>query len=249
MFIVAIVEMKGQADEVARALASELATTPYELKLAFNAGLPAVILVTADEVLAQAAAQAIRRQGHGAVVCDRQHVVASSDMTTLRKFHFEPSALVPEEGSPLRLEYQEVTALLRATHRTSSETTEQVKERKLRPVMAVMTGGLVLSKTTERTVTSNAAHNEQVLYLFSRAQRPWLLRERSAQYFGLGALLSASSFENFGTTIQQLRQRCSNAIYDERLKTSRPMRGVADGVAASDIYAHLLAQYLSKARA
>jgi len=245
MFIVAIVEMKGQADEVARALASELATTPYELKLAFNAGLPAVIQVTADEAQAQTTAQAIRRHGHWSIVCDRQQVVASSDMTTLRNFHFEPSALVPEEGSSLRLEYQEVTALLRANHRTASETTEQVKERKLRPVMAVMTGGLVLSKTTERTVTSNTTRNEQVLYLFSRTQPPWLLRERSAQYLGLGAQLSASSFENFGTTIQQLRQRCTSGAYDERLKTSRPIRGVGDGVAASDIYAHLLAQYLS----
>ena len=170
----------------------------------------------------------------------------SSAMTQLRNFRLQPDAIVPEEGSVLRLEYSEVTALLRAIHRTTSETTEQVKERQLRPAMAIMTGGLVMSKTTKRTVTSSTARNEQALYLFSQSQPPWLLCERTAMYTGLGARLSASSFENFGTTIQILRERCPKAAYDERLKTSRPLRGVADGVEATDIYAHLLAEYLVK---
>jgi len=245
MFIVAVAELKVEIQDAIRPLAGDLATTPYELKLAFNAGFPAVVLVTADETQARAAQKVIAGRGHRPILCDRRDVTPSSEMTQLRAFRLLPDALIPDEGSPRRLDFGDISVLLRATHRTTSERTEQVKERKIRPVMAVMTGGLVLSKTTQRTVTSSTAHNEQVLYLFSRSHAPWLLRERNASYSGLGSRLSASSFENFGTTIQLLREGCPSAAYDERLKTSRPMRGVADGIDATDIYAHMLAMCLA----
>jgi hypothetical protein len=245
MYIVAIGEIKGTPDDLIRPLAADLETTPYELRLVLNAGLPAVVLVTVDEAPARAAAAAILRHGHRPILCDRRNIVSSTQMTLLRDFKFRNDDLLAQEGSDRRLCYGDIAVLLRATHRTSSETTEQVKERKLRPVMAIATGGLVLSKTTTRTVTTSTANSEQVLYIFPRdATKPWLLKERSAQYGGLGEQRSVTSFENFNTTIRELRKRCPGAAYDERLKTSRPVRGVAEGTEATDIYAHLLATYL-----
>ena len=246
MYLVAIGELKGEVDAAIRPLASDLDMTPYELRLAVNAGFPAVVLVTVDESLARTAAATIARHGHMPIFCDRRAIAASAQMTLLRDFRFKSDALLAQQVSDERLAYADISVLLRATHRTSSETTQQVKERKLRPVMAIASGGLVLSKTTTRTVTSSTAHNEQVLYIFSHdSGPPWLLKERSAQYGGLGDRLSATSFENFGTTIQMLRKLCPRAVYDERLKTSRPLRGVADGVEATDIYAHMLAMLLA----
>ncbi len=246
MYIVAIGDMKGELDSAIRPLASDLDITPYELRLAINAGFPAVVLVTVDESLARSAAATIARHGHFSICCDRRTIATSEQMTRLRDFRFKSDALLAQEVSDVRLAYDDISVLLRATHRTTSESTEQVKERKLRPVMAIASGGLVLSKTTTRTVTSSTAHNEQVLYIFRRSSgTPWLLKERSAQYGGLGERLSATSFENFSTTIRLLRERCPRAAYDERLKTSRPLRGVADGVEATDIYAHLLAVLLA----
>ena len=247
MYLVAIGEIQGAIEEAIRPLAGDLGTTAYELKLAMNAGFPAVVLVTVDEALARAAAASIARHGHAAIFCDRRDIVTNEQMTQLRDFRFTSDGLLPHASSDKRVLYDNIAVLLRATHRTSSQTSEQVKERKLRPVMAIATGGLVLSKTTTRTVTSSTAHSEQVLYIFDRgATKPLILKERSAQYGGLGEYLSATSFENFGTTIQKLRERCPGVVYDERLKASRPLRGVADGIEATDIYAHLLATFLLK---
>lgn len=245
MFIVAIAEIKGETEHAIRPLSEALGTTPYELKLLFNAGFPAVVCVTADESQALAAKQIIAEKGHYPVLCARSKVVPSAEICELRDFRFEPEGLVPEHGSNRQLAYEEISVLLRAIHRTTSETKEQIKERQFRPVAAVLSGGLVMTKTTKRTVTSSTARNEQVLYIFSRSQPPFLLRERSAIYTDLGTKRSPTSFENFNTTIELLRSRCPSAKYDERLKTSRPIRGVADGVESTDIYAHILAEYLS----
>ena len=246
MYLVAIGELQGTIDDAIRPLAGELGITPYELRLLFNAGLPAVVLTTVDEILARAAVAAIARHGHSPLFCDRRDVVPSEHMTLLRDFQFTKSGIVPQRGSSDQLPFDDIAALLRATHRTTSETTEDVKERKLRPVMAVATGGLVLSKTTTRTVTTKTARNEAVVYLFRRsASPPWLLKERSASYVGLGEHLRPTSFENMAKTIQLFREYAPGAAYDERLMSSRPMRGVADGIEATDLFAYLLAMHLT----
>lgn len=246
MFIVAIAELKGDIDAALRPLSEALGTTAYELKLSLNAGLPAVVRVTADERQAAAANRAIADQGHFAVVCDKNEVIPSEAMNELRDFVLEPAGLLAQRGSKDCLPYADVHVLLRATHRTTRESSEQIKERQFRPVAAALSGGLVLTKTTKRTVTSMTANNEQVLYVFSRSRPPLILRERSAIYTGLGARRGPTSFENFNNTTELLRNRCPSAIYDERLRTSRPIRGLADGIEATDIYAHILSEYLPR---
>ncbi len=245
MQIVAIGELHGTIDDI-RPLASDLGTTPYELRLTLNAGFPAVVLVTADATLAKAAVAAIAEHGHAPIACSRGDVVPSSNMTLLRGFRFTAGGLVAHLGSDEELPYGDIAVMLRAMHRSTTETTETVKERKLRPVMAIASGGLIMSKTTTRTVTSSTAQNEQVLYIFRRSgAAPWLLKERSAQYVGLGEELKPTSLENFSNTIQRLRKLAPNVSYDERLKNSRPLRGVADGIEATDIFAHLLAKHFA----
>lgn len=247
MHIVAIGELRGTVDDAIRPLASDLGTTPYELRLTLNAGFPAVVLVTVDEALSTAAVAAIAKHGHVPVFCVRGDVVPSSRMTLLRGFKFTSGGLVAHTGSDEELPYEDIAVMLRAMHRSTTETTETVKERKLRPVMAIASGGLVMSKTTTRTVTSSTAQNEQVLYIFRRSGAPpWLLRERSAQYVGLGTELKPTSLENFNNTIHRLQKLAPHASYDERLKSSRPLRGVADGIEATDIFAHLLAKHLAQ---
>jgi hypothetical protein len=247
MHLVAIGELRGPIEAAIGPLAAELGTTPYELRLVLNAGFPAVVLATAEETFARAALAAISRYGHVPVACNRHDVVPSARMTSLRDFRLAEDGLVPRAGSSDRLGYNDIAVLLRATHRTTAESVEQVKERKLRPVMAIATGGLVMSKTTTREVVTRTEDREQVLYVFRRSgASPWLLRERSAHYGGLGAALRPTSRENFSSTVTRLRESAPGAAYDERLVNSRPIRGVATGVEATDILAHLLARHLAR---
>jgi hypothetical protein len=241
MHVVAITELAAPAPALAE-LALELGTTLYELKLTLSAGLPAVVVATVDASLAARAALALGRGQHRAVSCDSESVVPSSAMTALRDFRLEPAAVCPTGAGSERLPYADILALLRATHRGSETSIREESERKLRPGMAIATGGLVLSKTTKRQVVTKTETRESVLYIFRRSGAPpWILRERGARYGGLGSELRPSSLENFSTTIGLLRQRAPAALYDERLVKSRSVRGVAEGMAASDLLAHLLA--------
>ena len=248
MFLVAIAELSGSLDTAVSELAADLNTTPYELRLLLNAGFPAVALATVHEHLARSAALAIERRRHAAVSLDRRSVTMSRDMTAPVSFTFTATGFTSDERGSEVLPFEDLGALLRATHREATETTEEIKERKLRPVMAVATGGLVMSKNTTREVVNRTETREQVLYLFRRSGAPpWLLRERGTRYGGLGKDLAPTSFANFQTTIKRLRGHAPTAVYDERLMNSRSIRGVAEGRDATDLLAHLLAAHLMKA--
>lgn len=245
MQLVAIARLSGTVDQAVAPLAAALGTTAYELRLLLNAGMPAVVLATVDPALAQSAFAAVKKCGHAVISCDRASIVPSSRMTALREFRFEAEGLrASASGGPL-LPYRDIGAILRATHRSATTTTEKVEERKLRPVMAMATGGLVMSKKTTREVTTRTEQREQVLYVFPKALAPaFILREREAHYGGLGPELRPTSLENFQTVIRKLRERAPHASYDERLMNGRPVRGVAEGIEATDILAHLTAMAL-----
>lgn len=247
MELVAIAELRGPADATIGPLAAGLETTAYELRLVLNAGFPAVVIATVDPARAKAAVEAIARCGHVPVSCDRANVVPSARMTELRAFQMDGAGLRPDTGSKARLRYDEIGALLRAVHRSTTETTEKVTERKFRPGMAALTGGLVMTKKVSREVTTRATNHEQVLYVFPRnGAAPWILRERGAHYGNLGPDMRPSSIENFQTFIRILRDRAPLAAYDDRLMNGRPIRGVADGADAVDLLAHLLAAHLCR---
>jgi hypothetical protein len=239
---VALMALAGPVDTVVGSLATDLGTTAYELRLTLGAGFPAVVLATTDEARAASVERTLRARGHRVVSCARREVVPSSAMTVLRDFELRPGGVAAVAGAFEVLPYDDLGALLRASHRAVTETTTEVKERKFRPGMALATGGLVLSKTTTKEVTSRTEEREQVLYLFRRSGAPpWLLRERSARYGGLGAELGRTSLENFATLTKKLRGLAPSAFYDERLMSARAVRGVAEGADAADLLAHLLA--------
>lgn len=249
--VVAITELAGSAAGTARELALELAATrlapalgatPYELRLALSAGFPAIVLMTPDPARAGAVREQILSQGHRVVTCARADVISSASMTALKDFRFDERDLAATGSGTDRLPFSDILALLRASHRTATETKTELKERKLRPGMAIATGGMVLTKTTTREVISRTEEREQVLYVWRKSNAaPWILRERSGRYAGLGGDVGRTTLENFATTIRRLRELLPAAFYDERLLTARTVRGIADGIDAADLLAHLVA--------
>jgi hypothetical protein len=239
MYVVAIAALSDPGADV-RQLAVDLGTTPYELKLVLNAGFPAVVVLTVDVSVAAGAVRAIERHGHRAVSADRRTFTASQAMRAVIGVRFDADELCGDaQGAGLR--YQDIFALLRASHRSQETSVREEKDRKFRPGMAIATGGLVHSKTTTQKVVTRTETREQVLYLFTRSgETPWILREHGARYAGLGAELSPTSLENFKTTLAGLRRRAPSALYDERLMAARAIRGIADGAAATDLLAHLI---------
>ncbi len=125
---------------------------------------------------------------------------------------------------PLR--YDDILALIRATHKTRTDTRAEVTQKKMSVGRALMTGGVMMTKSVKSEERSTSTDREQVLYIFrSSGETPWILRERATSYAALGAAAAPSSFQNFMTTIARLRASAPSAVFDERLTAP----GVATG--------------------
>lgn len=209
-------------------LAGWLGITPYDLRLRAAAGLPAPLLSTPDAAAAADLLARLRARGHGAVGCDFGASGAAAG--SVRELNFGPSALTgqDEQGRPFEVPYVEISGLLRALSVVAAENTVTTKEKKLDVGMAVMTGGLKMSKTVERTTRSASEQREQILYLFKHARPlPVIFRELSVRYQGLGAERKPTTIQNFLVLIQLLRQRAPHALYDERFLTQKRKIGLA----------------------
>lgn len=257
MYVVAVIELRSAPEEEAQALAGTLGGTAYEHRLHLVGGSPAVVLSTPEREVALRVLSGLRARGHDAFACDAAAVVSSDRMVALRKPRFELGAIANDEA---RVDAEDVLALLRATHRTDLEVREEVKTKRFSAGRAIMTGGLLLSKTAKREETTRAHEATQVLYLFRRSgQTPWILREHGTNFEGLGAEIGPTSAQNFLTSVQKMRRVAPRAVYDERLLMLRRSPGPpvklgslgsesvsASSIGAIDLAAHLLALSISK---
>ncbi|HMJ13251.1 MAG TPA: hypothetical protein VK524_17645 [Polyangiaceae bacterium] len=258
MFIVSIVELATAPEVEAQALAGSLGGTAYEHRLRLSAGSPANVLMTADRGLAAQTLAQVRARKHGAVLLDGGAVLPSERMISMRHFRLDSDSVALEGPPAARLPASDVLCLLRALHRTRTDTRAEVKTKSFSLGRTLATGGLMVSKSVKREEHSSSAESEPVLYVFrASGETPWILRERSTNYSALGSELGPSSMQNFLTTVRRLRALAPDAVYDERLLSLRVgsgpaaiRRGIAEETMTSstasaiDIAAHLLALWI-----
>lgn len=259
MFVVALLRLVTSVDTEAQALAADLGSTAYETRLVIAAGIPAVVLVTADEARAHEIAARIKARTNDAIVCDDSTVLRRSQMIPIRRFAFEVDALAVDVP-PARVErvpFDDVLCGLRATHKRQSESTKDVMVTKFSAGRAVVSGGLMMTKGRVEQVTRSSEERELVFYLFRRSgQTPLVLGDAGVQYAGLGPGLAPTQNENALRFIEHMKGLCPYATFDDRLLNARrvPERTVArskssetssaDGI---DLLAHLLACAIARA--
>jgi hypothetical protein len=258
MHVVAIMQLATPIEAEAVALAADLATTAYEERLKLAAGLPAIVLQSADAAPARSLATKLRGRGHGTLVADSGDVVASTEMIAVRRFAFEADALVLRDSGQ-RLPYEDIVALVRAVHRKRTETRTETKDTKFSFGRALATGGLLLTKTTTREEKTVAQDRDALLYIFRTSdETPWIVHERSADYSALGGTLAPSSAQNFLAVTARLRAAAPHAMYDERLTSpgsaptrllhmAKPGSTAASTASGVDLVAHLIAQWARRA--
>jgi len=262
MFVVAIVQLSHPIDEEAKSLAIDLGSTPYDARLLLATGLPAIVLMTTVKSAAVELLSKLRGRGVDALAFDSAAVVSNRTMFSPKSFRLESDAMAVETPEPQLLVFADVIAMLRATHETRTEATSQQKERSFSAGRALLSGGLVMTKTRETTVRSRSDTKQEVLYVYRGAgQAPWILRESGMRYDGLGEKRAATEHANFVTVVDMLRARAPKAIYDDRLVRRKIPDRIAQvavvGVssttqtetssdAAMDLLAHLTVMWLLK---
>ena len=232
-YVVAIVSLSTSVEDEARALAADLGTIAYEERQKLAPGLPAIVLSTTELELAEVFTAKLRGRKHRAHWCSSSDVVPASEMTRLRNFAFEPDALVAGDE---RLPWSDISVLIRATHRFHTEGTTTVKTTKLDLGRAVLTGGLMITKTKKQEVVTRSDNSEPVLYIFRASGEPaWILHEQRTNFAALGADLTPTAPRNFVLAIDRIRARATNARFDERLAARKTTPDELD------LLAHILA--------
>ena len=225
MIVVGICALAGSPEDDAPHFARDAGLALYEARLKLSQPAPIVALRTSDREAALRMLASLRARGHDAVACDADAVPPPIAVRDVRE--------LPSEG---------ILALIRAVRAIRTETTERFTERKLRPGMALATGGLVMSKKVTREEKRVAHDKEDLLYVFPRAGgAPWLVSERGTSYASLENVAKLQR-ENFLNVVSALRERAPLARYDERMLA---LRGI-DDPREIDLRAQLIAISLSR---
>jgi hypothetical protein len=122
----------------------------------------------------------------------------------------------------LEVPWGEARLLLRGVHRVEHTRTQIVQQRKLSLGRAVLTGGLMVTKTVKKSKHEVLVENEGFLQLYAPGRPPLDFRQADLNYAGLvpaGAALQPSVAANFVQLVAALRAACPRAVYDERLAT------------------------------
>lgn len=217
MKLVAIARAPARPDEAARALADAARLTLAEARMRLAPEPPALLArLGPDE--ADALVAALRKAGLAALSVDTT-CPTDGDRTLARSLsiHDNGVTFTPRFGSSMEVAWPDVLAILRGLRKSRTEVERTETTTKIAPGTAVLTGGLILTETSKKTVRSSVEANEQVILVYARGGRAAALAETQLDYSCLGADMKPSSTANMVELSRQLRERATRAFYDERL--------------------------------
>jgi hypothetical protein len=95
------------------------------------------------------------------------------------------------------------------------------QEKRFAPGRAVLSGGMVLRKKVDRVDKTVTQEQEQMIYMFCRSHPPYVWKELTLRYEGLGDQRQLTAAQNFATLSKRLRSLTPHAFHDQRLLTQR----------------------------
>lgn len=196
-------------------LAAAAGMAPAEARMRLAPEPPALLARLAPDA-AEALVKTLQGAGLAALAIDESEV---ADRVTARTVTFGTAQVTftPRAGAPLSMAWEDVAVILRGASslRTQSEHTE--KTTKVALGTALVTGGLKLTKTTEKSVRGSQEETSQVVFVFDRGGRGAVLPEIGLDFSCLGPAMQPSRTANMVTLARLVREQAPAAFYDERL--------------------------------
>jgi hypothetical protein len=221
MNVVAIHGIKNDTQETAVRLAALMGVTVYEAlaRLRAPGDGPKVVAVFAEHEKAAQLAGRLRSGGFNSAVLTAVEIEAESRHRIVKKFTLGERDLGLETagGGSLIIAYGDVELILRGTQIGHTTEIQTSKERSLSLGRAVITGGMMISKTKKTVREVNTQQREGFFSLYARGAPSLVFRETALFYETLGPALKLSGAANFLFLLNELRRRCPGARYDERL--------------------------------
>jgi hypothetical protein len=233
--LVAIVRTPMCPDEAARVVANATGLTLAEARMRL-APEPPALLARLEPDEASILVAALRKAGLATLAVDAR-CPTDKDRTVAHSFVLDPSGVTftPRVGSSMQVEWTEVLAILRGIRASRLEVERTEKSKRFSVGTAIVTGGLVMTRTSAKAVRSSEETSEQVILVYARDGRAVTLAEHELDFSCLGSRMQPSSTGNMVELARLLRERAQGAAYDERLLRlgRRPLPFLAGGQSRS----------------
>jgi hypothetical protein len=214
--------------ETALARCADMTVAEARTRLAGEA--PRIVAIYGDAAVADALAARLNAGGFLAGVLPAARIEDDDDRDLVLSVSFGADALAAtlRNGATRELPYRAINLGLYGIRAAVSTTTQETGGgREFSAGRALLTGGLMLTKSVKKTTTTVTTDASQgFLFVYVPGQPTLALYERRTNYAALGALRQASSMANFNTVVRELQQRAGGARFDGRL-----MRPAGLGVA------------------
>ncbi|HTR44838.1 MAG TPA: hypothetical protein VMH06_03930 [Thermodesulfovibrionales bacterium] len=221
MHIVAIHDLTKDKEVMAGTLAAALSVTMYEAlaRLRAPGNGPVTVGVFAGKEQAEERAERLRTAGFKTALLTGDEIEAERHARAARRFSLSDRELcvTTDHGDSFGIPFQKISLILRGTMIVREVSTETVKKRSVSPSRAVLSGGLLLTKTTEAVREVTRDERQGFVNLYATDGSILTFREKSLLYDSLGPALKASQTANFSYLVSELRARCPQAPFDDRL--------------------------------
>lgn len=221
MHVVAIHRINKDKETLAGALAKVLKVTIYEAltRLRAPGNGPLIVAVLAEKERAEQLVQQLHSAGFKAVGLTAGEIDTTACAWIVRRFRLGERELhvETEKGDNLDISFQDINLVLRGIRISGSITTKTVKERSVDLGRAVLSGGMMMTKTTKTTQDVTTEARERFVNLYAGDAPAIVFRENALDYNSLGSARKPSRSENFTYLVAELRRCCPNAQYNERL--------------------------------
>lgn len=250
MFIVAIDMPPGQPDSLAKPFAEATGKTNYEA-LARLRGIGACPLVVATfdkEDPARGLSERLRASGFQCIVLSEVEQNREASAMSVQRITFNPDGMTlgPTAKEAIEIPYAGVRAIVRGTSSVMHTAIEISKEKKFSAGKAILTSGLSFTSTTERKIETASEVREGIITLYIENHPPMLLRESGLDYNYLGGLKQATRMANFSKVAGELRARCTQALYDERLLNRQTQAQVLGPMLSPHKHLHIATAIIRK---
>lgn len=223
MHIVAIHSLNGDREILARVLAAAMGATVYEAlaRLRVPGSGPLALAVFAEEGRAAELAEKLRTAGFNTAVLTAGEIEIEGRASIVRRFSLgeHDFGVTMDSGESTSIPFQNIDLILRGTTIIRDVATETVKSRSVSPGRAVLSGGMMITKTNTNVREVVTEERQGFVILYASDGSTLVLRENTLVYDSLGSALRPSRMLNFAYLIAELRRRCPDALYDERLLT------------------------------
>jgi hypothetical protein len=221
MYIVAIDDLGDDREAIARALSEALGTIYYDalVRVSVPGKGPLIVAAYAEKNIALEKTEKLRVAGFRTLVLGQDEVETDGQGTIVRRFLFGDAELEIEArtGDAVRIEYDLIDTIIRGIRIVQTTGTETMKEQKFAAGRAILTGGLMMTKSVKVNQQSKTDVREGFINLYPGTRHPLVFLESALLYDSLGPALQPTRAANFVFVLEELRRRCSGAVYDDRL--------------------------------